>query len=132
VVAHEIIGDPLELPDGTKLPLSKAVRAGDFIFLAGQLALDSRGRLHGENIEFQTRQCIENIREILALTNCDLSNVVKSTVWLVDKSDFSGFNKVYAEYFETDPPARSTICSALMLRGALVEIEVVAFNPRPT
>ncbi|MDA0823330.1 MAG: RidA family protein [Proteobacteria bacterium] len=132
MVTHEIIGDPLELPDGTKLPLSKAVRAGDFIFLAGQLALDSRGRLHGENIEIQTRQSIENIRAILALTNCDLSNVVKSTVWLVDKSDFSGFNKVYAEYFKTDPPARSTICSALMLRGALVEIEVVAFNPRPT
>jgi 2-iminobutanoate/2-iminopropanoate deaminase len=132
VVTHDIIGDQLELANGTKLPLSKAVRAGDFIFLSGQLALDAHGRLVGEDIETQTRQCIENIRAILALTNCDLSNVVKSTIWLVDKSDFSGFNKTYAEYFKTDPPARSAIGSALMLRGARVEIEVIAFSPRLT
>lgn len=101
-------------------------------FCLGSLLLDAHRRLVGEDIETQTRQCIENIRAILALTNCALSSVVKSTIWLVDKSDFSGFNKAYAAYFKTDPPARSAICSALMLRSARVEIEVIAFSPRLT
>ncbi|MFT4562855.1 MAG: 2-iminobutanoate/2-iminopropanoate deaminase [Gammaproteobacteria bacterium] len=132
MIAHEIIGDRLALADGTKLPLSKAVRAGDFVFLSGQLALDSQGRLNGDDIETQTRQCIENIQVILALANCDLGNIIKSTVWLVNKSDYSGFNRIYAEFFKTDFPTRSAICSTLMLPGALVEIEVVAFGPGST
>ena len=126
---HEIIGGQLTLGNGTKLPLSKAARAGDFVFLSGQLALGDDGKLRGADIESQTRQCIENIKTMLADAGCDLTNVVKATVWLIDRSDFPGFNKTYAEYFNSDPPTRSAVCSQLMLPGALVEIEVVAYRP---
>ena len=126
---HEIIGGQLQLGNGTKLPLSKAARAGDFIFLSGQLALGEDGQLFGDDIATQTTRCIENIRAILAQADCDLSDIVKATIWLVERRDFVGFNKVYAEYFPNNPPARSTVCSELMMPGALVEIEVVAYRP---
>jgi reactive intermediate/imine deaminase len=126
-MAHDIIGGPLTLADGTVLPLSKGTRAGGFIFLSGQLGLGRDGRLTGEDIESQTRQCLENVRELLESAGCDLSHVVKTTVWLVDTGDFRGFNRVYAEFFPDKPPARSTVCSALMLPGARVEIEVIAY-----
>jgi 2-iminobutanoate/2-iminopropanoate deaminase len=126
---HKIIGGQLTLGNGTALPLSKAVRAGDFVFLSGQLALGDDGQLRGTDIETQTRQCIENIRTMLTEAGCDLSNVIKATVWLVERSAFPGFNKVYAEYFPADPPTRATVCSELMMPGALVEIEVVAYHP---
>jgi len=125
---HEIIGGQISLADGTKFPISKAVRAGDFVFLAGQIAFGEDGKLHGEDIETQTRQCIENIQTMLAQTGCELGNIVKATVWLVDKNDFSGFNNVYAEYFNNNPPVRSAVRSDLMLPDALVEIEVVAYR----
>lgn len=126
---HTIIGGQLTLGDGTRLPLSKCVRAGDFVYLSGQLALNSDGKLAGEDIAAQTEQCIANIRDVLQLAGCDLSHVIKATVWLVDVGDFAGFNAVYNRHFSDNPPTRSTICSALMMPGALVEIEVVAYKP---
>ena len=125
---HTIIGGQLTLGNGARLPLSKAVRAGDFVFLSGQLALGSDGKLAGADIATQTEQCIANIRANLELAGCDLSNVIKATVWLVDTNDFAGFNTVYARHFGDNPPTRSTVCSGLMLRDALVEIEVVAYK----
>ena len=124
---HEIIGGQITLGDGTKFPISKAARAGDFIFLSGQLALGSDGKMHGDDIETQTRQCIENIQAMLAEANCKLENVVKATVWLVNKQDFPGFNKVYAEYFAENSPTRSTVRADLMIPRALIEIEVLAY-----
>jgi len=126
---HTIIGGQLTLGNGTRLPLSKAVRAGDFVFLSGQLALDGSGKLAGDDIATQTEQCIVNIRDNLELAGCDLSHVIKATVWLVDTDDFAGFNAVYARYFGDNPPTRSTVCSALMMRDARIEIEVVAYKP---
>ena len=127
---HELIGGQLSLPNGTKLPLSKAARAGDFVFLSGQLAMNADGKLVGDDIGTQTKQILENIKSLLAEAGCDLSDVVKATVWLVDTKDFAGFNEVYAQYFQQNPPPRSAVCSALMLPGALVEIEVLAYNPK--
>ncbi|MCB1748448.1 MAG: RidA family protein [Gammaproteobacteria bacterium] len=121
-----IIGGQLSLPDGTTLPLSKGVRAGDFVFLSGQLGLDENGRV-AEGIEAQTRHCLRNIRDALALAGLDLGAVVKATVWLTEVGDFAAFNKVYAEAFASAPPARSTVVSGLVLPGAKIEIEVVAY-----
>ncbi len=126
---HTILGGQLTLGNGTRLPLSKCVRAGDFVFLSGQLALGGDGQLAGDDIATQTEQCIVNIRDNLHLADCDLSHVIKATVWLVDVGDFAGFNAVYARYFNDNPPTRSTVCSELMMPGARVEIEVVAYKP---
>lgn len=126
---HTLIGGQLALPNGTKLPLSKASRAGDFVFLSGQLGLGADGKLAGDDIETQTRQTIENIKSLLTDAGSDLSDVIKATVWLTDTGNFAAFNEIYAEYFSTNPPPRSAVCSALMLPGALVEIEVIAYCP---
>ena len=104
---HEVIGGQLTLGNGTKLPLSKAVRAGDFVFLSGQLAMDADGQVVGKEIETQTRYCIENCRSILQQADCDLQHVIKATVWLVDKRDFAGFNAVYAVFFNSNPSTHS-------------------------
>jgi len=128
-MAHRIIGGQLKLGDGTVLPLSKAVRAGDFVMLSGQLGLDASGRLAGEDIESQTRQCLSNIKEILREAGCTLDQVVKATVWIVNREDFARFNAEYASHFPVCPPVRSTVVSGLVLPGALVEIEVVAYAP---
>lgn len=126
---HEIIGGALTLADGKPLPLSKAVRAGDFLFLSGQLGLNAQGVLAGDSIEVQTRQALQNISAILAEAGSSLAQVVKSTVWLVDGADFPRFNPIYAEFFAHHPPVRSTVVSGLVLKGALVEIEVLAYAP---
>lgn len=126
---HEIIGGALCLADGKPLPLSKAVRAGDFVFLSGQLGLSAQGQLAGSSIETQTRQALQNISGILTEAGASLAHVIKSTVWLVERKDFGRFNQIYAEYFPHQPPARSTVVTGLVLSGALVEIEVVAYAP---
>lgn len=126
---HEIIGGALTLADGKPLPLSKAIRAGDFVFLCGQLGLNSHGQLAGGSIETQTRQALQNISAVLADAGAGLSHVIKSTVWLVERNDFARFNQIYAEYFPHQPPVRSTVVCELVLPGALVEIEVVAYAP---
>jgi reactive intermediate/imine deaminase len=128
-MVHRIIGGQLELADGTSLPLSKAVRAGDFVLLSGQMGLDAAGRLAGADIETQTRQCLANVTDILREAGCTLDQVVKATVWIVNPADFARFNAVYASHFPTQPPVRSTVVSGLVLPGALVEIEVVAYAP---
>jgi len=85
------------------VPLSPAVRAGDFIFISGQTPVGPNGENVGGTIEVQTRQVLENIKAALALAGAEMSDVVKTTVWLEDARDFGGFNKVYATYF---PPIR--------------------------
>lgn len=127
---HELIGGQLSLPNGTKLPLSKGARAGDYVFLSGQLGLGSDGKLAGSDVTSQTKQTLENVKSLLHETGCELSDVVKATVWLTSTEDFAAFNEVYAQYFSSNPPPRSAVCSALMLPGALVEVEVIAYKPK--
>jgi 2-iminobutanoate/2-iminopropanoate deaminase len=124
---HDVVGGNFTLADGTKLPLSKAIRAGDFVFLSGQLGLEKDGTL-AEGIANQTRRCLKNIEELLSSASVTKKNVIKTTVWLTDIANFAEFNAIYAETFDSEPPARSTVCSALALPNALVEIEVIAYG----
>jgi 2-iminobutanoate/2-iminopropanoate deaminase len=126
---HEIIGGALALADGRPLPLSKAVRAGDYVFVSGQLGITHAGALAGNDVEAQTRQCLQNIAAILAEAGCGLDHVIKTTVWLVERADFPRFNQVYAEFFAQHPPARATVVADLVIAGALVEIEALAYAP---
>ncbi len=123
-----IIGGPLSV-GGRVLSLSRAVRAGDFVFLTGQIPLAGGAPMTEGTIEEQTRVVIEAIRDTLAEAGCVLDDVVKAMVWLRDRADFPGFNAVYAEYFPVDPPARSAVVSELLV-DVRVEIEVVAFRPQ--
>ncbi len=116
--------------NGKPLPLSKAVRAGDFVFASGQLPFRADGSLEDGPIEQQTHRVLENLRAVLSEAGAALEDVVKTTVWLTEKADFAGFNAVYAEFFPSAPPARSAVVSALVL-DARLEVEAVAFAPRP-
>lgn len=115
-------------PSHLPYPFAKAVRAGDFVFVSGQLPMGPDGQIVPGSIETQTRQVLENIKAILAETGCQMSDVVKNTIWLEQERDFVGFNKVYAEYFGDNPPARATVGSTLML-DAKLEIEALAYKP---
>lgn len=122
-----IIGDPIVI-GGRTLSLSRAVRAGDFVFLTGQVPFRDGQVMTEGTIEEQTRAVIEEIRVTLRMADCDLPDVVKAMVWLRDRSDFAGFNAVYAEYFPDAPPARSAVVSDLLV-DVRVEVEVVAYRP---
>ena len=108
---------------------SIAKRAGDFIFVSGQLPFNAPGVIVEGDIEAQTAQCLLNIEKALATVDAQLSDVVKNMVWLTNSEDFASFNSAYAQYFPDAPPARATVCSALMVPGALIEIESVAYKP---
>ena len=111
------------------LPFAKGYRAGDFVFVSGQVAHDDSGKLIAGGIEAQTRQVLRNIEAVLAEAGCTLGDVVKTTIWLDDVRDFGPFNRVYAEFFLADPPARSTVRADLML-DAKIEIEAIAYKPQ--
>ena len=123
----EVIGGPVVI-NGRQLSLSKAVRAGDFIFLTGQVPMKDGLTITEGTIEEQTRICIELIQETLKEAGCSLNDVVKSMVWLKDRDDFPGFNSVYGEYFSEGPPARSALVSDFLI-DIKVEIECTAYKP---
>ena len=123
----QVIGGPLEI-DGRVLSLSRAIRAGDFVFVTGQVPLRDGRPMTGASIEEQTRACLDSLREILADAGCELADVVKSTVWLKRREDFAGFNAVYAEYFDEEPPTRTALISDFLV-DILVEIECLAYRP---
>src|SRR3954447_19614877 len=108
-------------------PYNHAVRVGDLLFCAGQIPLDpATGNLVAGDIKAQTERVLENVKTILEDQKISFSNVVKSTVFLTNLADFAGMNEIYAKYFTSDFPARSTIQVAALPKGAIVEIEVVA------
>ena len=114
---------------GQLLPFSPAVAAGPFVFVSGQVAMGDNGELVPGGIEAQTRQTLKNVEKALAPAGCTLKDVVKSTVWLDDARDFWTFNRVYAEFFPENKPARSTTQATLMI-DAKIEIEVIAYKVR--
>ena len=128
MTGKQIIGGPLEI-DGRVLSLSRAIRAGDFIFVTGQVPMRDGIPMTDGDIEAQTRACLESLRDILAEAKSGLDDVVKATVWLKRREDFPGFNRVYAEYFPTEPPTRTALVGDFLI-DILVEIEVVAYCPR--
>ena len=111
------------------MPLSSAVRAGDFVYVSGQVPVDAQGNIVAGDIKAQTRQVLDNVKAALALAGATMDEVVKTTAWLQDARDFSGFNQVYGSYFTNEPPARSTAESRLML-DIKVEIEAIAYSPK--
>jgi 2-iminobutanoate/2-iminopropanoate deaminase len=125
--AREVIGAPITL-GGRRLSLSRAIRAGDFVFLTGQIPIRDGEVVTDGSIEEQTRIVLDLIRGTLDEAGCELRDVVKSMVWLRERADFPGFNDVYAEYFPEDPPARSAVLSELLV-DVRVEVEVIAYRP---
>jgi len=108
-------------------PYHHAIRAGDLLFCAGQIPLDpTTGNLVSGDIKAQTERVLENVKVILDDQKLTFANIVKSTVFMVNLADFTAMNEVYAKYFTSDFPARSTIQVAALPRGANVEIEVIA------
>ncbi|MBN9433802.1 MAG: RidA family protein [Bosea sp.] len=111
------------------VPLSPAVRAGDFVYISGQVPTDASGVVVPGGIEAQTRQVMDNVKAALALAGCTLDQVVKTFVILTDARDFGAFNKVYATYFPSEPPARTTVEARLMI-DIRIEVEAIAYAPQ--
>jgi len=113
-------------------PYNHAVRVGDLLFCSGQIPLDpASGTLVAGDIKAQAERVLENIKLILEDQKLSFANVVKSTVFLTSMADFAAMNEVYARYFTSDFPARSTVQVAALPKGAIVEIEVVAHFDTP-
>jgi 2-iminobutanoate/2-iminopropanoate deaminase len=111
------------------LPFHPGVRAGDFIYVSGQVAKDENGNMCSGNIEDETRWTIEGIRRILALDGADLNDVVKVTVFLADGRNFGRYNKVFAEYFPEGRIARTTVEARAVIE-CKIEMDAVAYKPR--
>jgi 2-iminobutanoate/2-iminopropanoate deaminase len=108
-------------------PYSQAIESGDTVFLSGQIGLDPKsGKLVSGGIGRETRQVLDNIREVLRAAGLGFDDVVKTTIFLVNLADFEIVNGVYGEHFTEEFPARSTVQVAALPRGALIEIEVIA------
>jgi 2-iminobutanoate/2-iminopropanoate deaminase len=108
-------------------PYNQAVRAGDFLFCAGQIPIDpATGNLITGDIRAQTERALENVKLILEDQKLSFANVVKTTVFMTDLAEFAAMNEVYGKFFVSDHPARSTVQVAGLPKGARVEIEVVA------
>jgi 2-iminobutanoate/2-iminopropanoate deaminase len=112
-------------------PYSQAIVAGDFVFCAGQGAVDPvTGNVLNGTIEDETHRTLKNVGAVLDAAGVGFADVVKTTVFLADIGDFAAMNAIYATYFPDPPPARSTVEVAALPKGFLVEIEVVAYKPR--
>jgi len=110
-------------------PYSQAVQAGNMLFVSGQIPIDpATGEFAGSDIATQTKQSLTNIKNILVAAGYTLNDVVKTTVLLSDIADFAAMNAVYAEYFTENKPARAAFAVKDLPRGALVEIEAIAYK----
>ena len=127
VKKKQVIGDPLKI-NGRTLSLSRAIRAGDFVFLTGQIPMRDGVQMTNGTIQEQTRAVLDDITATLSQAECTRDDVVKAMVWLRERADFPGFNEVYGEYFPLEPPTRSAVVSDLLV-DARVEVEVMAYRP---
>jgi 2-iminobutanoate/2-iminopropanoate deaminase len=122
---RQVVRLPGAAPQG--LPFSPAVRAGNIVYLSGQIGfLPGTRQLASGGIAAETRQAMENIRRVLEASGSSFSRVLKCTVFLADIADYAAMNEVYATFFQADPPARSTIAASGLAFGARVEIECMA------
>jgi 2-iminobutanoate/2-iminopropanoate deaminase len=109
-------------------PYSQAIRAGQFLFVSGQVPIDpSTGQLVSGSIAEQTRRAFQNVGEILTAAGASFQQVARTTVYLADLSDFAAMNEVYATFFTPPQPARSTIQAARLPRDAKIEVDVIVF-----
>ena len=110
-----------------RVPLSQAIKAGDWVYASGQLGMDPRtGRLAEGGIKAETRQVCENLKAVLEAAGSSLAKVVKVTIYLADLGELMAMNEVFNAYFPVDPPARTRFQAAGLVAGARVEIEAVA------
>jgi 2-iminobutanoate/2-iminopropanoate deaminase len=108
-------------------PYSQAILAGNELFCSGQIAIDpASGELRGDDVASQTEQVLRNLGAVLQAAEMNYSNVVKTTIFLVDMNDFTAVNEVYAKYFDASKPARSTVAVSALPKGARVEIDAIA------
>lgn len=119
---------PKQCFGSSHVPLSPAVRAGDFVYVSGQVPVRGDGGIVSGGIAEQTEQVLSNVKAALELADCTMDDVVKTTVWLADARDFGTFNAVYGKHFPQNPPARTTVESRLML-DIKIEVEAVAYKP---
>lgn len=106
-------------------PYSQAVRVGNMIYTSGQIPMNpSTGEMVTE-IKAATKQCLENVKAILEVEDAQMSNIIKTTVFLQDMNDFVAMNEVYASYFPENPPARSAVQVSRLPKDSIVEIEVI-------
>jgi len=127
-MALQYLGNPPQASDHQGRPFSPAVRAGDFVYVSGQVPADPQGEIVVGGIEAQTRQVMANLQAALALAGATFDDVCKCTCWLADARDFGAFNRVYMSYFPKSRPARSTTEARLMV-DAKVEFDVIAYKP---
>jgi len=121
-----IVVDKLPKPP---MPYSHCVKAGNFLFIAGQVGVDfTSGELKGNSIKEQTEQALTNMTDILKAAGSSMEHVVKTTVFISDFKDFDEMNKAYASFFPTNQPARSTV-QVVLYDGFKVEIEAIAIIP---
>lgn len=112
-------------------PYSPGVKAGDMLFLSGQIPLDpNTGQMVGATVAEQTRQVLKNLESLIDVCQSSLNSVVKTTVYLKSMDDFAEMNKVYGEFFTFDPPARSTVEVSRLPKDALVEIDAIVMLPK--
>ena len=110
-----------------RVPLSQAIRAGEWVFASGQLGMDPRtGRLIEGGIRAETRQVLENLKAVLEAAGSSLAKVHKVTIYMADLAELMPMNEVFSAYFPQDPPARTTFQAAALIAGARIEIEAVA------
>ncbi|MCS7309370.1 MAG: RidA family protein [Armatimonadota bacterium] len=108
-------------------PYSQAIRVGNLVFVSGQIPLHPQtGEIVGDTAAEQARQVLQNLQAVLQAAGASLQDVVKTTIFLTDLGQFAAVNAVYAEFFPSEPPARSTVQVAALPRGVQVEIEAVA------
>jgi 2-iminobutanoate/2-iminopropanoate deaminase len=110
-------------------PYSQAIEMGNFLFCSGQIPLDPKsGEVFTGDIKIQTEMVMNNIHAVLSSAGLNFSNIVKTTIFITNMSDFAAVNEVYAKFFNEAPPARSTVAVAALPRGVNVEIEVLAYR----
>lgn len=120
---------PVSTPDAPAAigPYSQAIRAGDLVFLSGQVPIDPKtGELVTGDIAVQTERVLDNLAAVLAAAGCSFAHVVKTTIYLVDLADFQLVNQTYAKRFTGAPPARATVQVSALPKGARVEIDAIA------
>jgi 2-iminobutanoate/2-iminopropanoate deaminase len=120
-----LLSDKAPKPVG---PYSPAIGFSNFIYSSGQVGIDAHGKFESEDVRGQTKQTLENLKNILEDNDSSLDNVIKATVFLRDMADFTPMNEVYSEYFKKPYPARSTVAVTGLPLDARVEIEVIAYK----
>ena len=111
-------------------PYSQALVVGEFVFCSGQICIDPKTSNLVQGIENQTKQILENLKNILEEVSSSLDKVIKTTIFLTNINDFQKVNEIYGRYFSSHKPARSTVCVASLPKGALIEIEAIALRKK--